>query len=143
MAGYCETYEPVDLGHAAALADLLAAKIDFRLRLEDAYGTRNDAGLRSLLDDVPKLLELVERLEISFRRQWLRRNKPFGLEALQIRLGGLRQRFAETGRALQELPEGDRERVPELEEGLSLSEEAIGALQLGNHYRDLATPGIL
>ncbi len=143
LAGYCETYEPVDLGHAAALADLLAAKIDFRLRLEDAYGTRNDAGLRSLLDDVPKLLELVEQLESTFRRQWLRRNKPFGLEALQIRLGGLRQRFTETGRALQELLEGDRERVPELEEGLSLSEEAIGALQLGNHYRDLATPGIL
>ncbi len=143
LAGYRKTYEPVDLGHAAALSELLAAKIDFRLRLEDAYRERNDARLQSLLDDLPTLLELVEQLECAFRRQWLRRNKPFGLETLQIRLGGLRQRFVEAGRALQELLDGDREWIPELEEGLSLSEETNRALQLSNRYRGLATPGIL
>ncbi|MCJ7821749.1 MAG: hypothetical protein MUQ26_01485, partial [Armatimonadetes bacterium] len=88
----------------------------------------------------PRLVELTEALEATFRRQWLRRNKPFGLEAIQVRLGGLRQRFAEAGRLLQELLDGQRDSIPELEEGLSLSKETLASLHASNRYRGLATP---
>ncbi len=138
-----DTHEPVDLGHAAALAELLAAKIDFRMKLEHAYGGRDRGELRALLDTVPGLVRLTERVEETFRRQWLRRNKPNGLETLQIRVGGLRQRFIEVGRLLRELLAGERDSVPELDEGLSLSADTLRHLHRSGRHRGLATPGIL
>jgi hypothetical protein len=131
--------EPVDLDHAAALANLLAAKLEFRARLEEAYAARNHGQMQSLLGEVPRLIELVAEVESTFRRQWLRRNKPFGLEVIQVRLGGLRQRFIEIGRLLRELLDGKRDAIPELDEGLSLSKEALASLHMGNRYHGLAT----
>jgi hypothetical protein len=135
--------EPIALDHAAALADLLAAKIDFRLRLEEAYRSRQRAALQLLADETGRLVGLVEAAERTFRRQWHRRNKPCGLETIQIRLGGLRQRYLETGRLLRELLGGAHTTIAELEEGLALSSEARSALHPGNRYRALATAGIL
>jgi hypothetical protein len=143
LARYRDVEEPIDLAHAAALAELLSAKIEFRMKLEQAYGERNRAQLEAVLDSVPRLVVLTEKLEESFRRQWLRRNKPFGLETLQIRLGGLRQRFLEAGRALRELLAEERSSIPELDEGLSLPDESMRHLYLSSRYRGLASPGIL
>ena len=135
--------EPIALDHAAALADLLAAKLDFRLRLEEAYRSRQRPALQLLADEAGRLAGLVEAVETTFRRQWHRRNKPYGLETIQIRLGGLRQRYLETGRLLRELLSGARVAIAELEEGLALSDQARSALYPGNRYRSLATAGIL
>jgi len=133
------TTEPVDLGHAAVLANLLAAKIEFRMRVEQAYSARDPGLLRAVLAEVPRLVELTEELEATFRRQWFRRNKPFGFEVIQVRLGGLRQRFLEAGRALRELLDGRRDAIPELEEGLSLPQEVLASLYASSRYRGLAT----
>lgn len=133
------TTEPVDVGHAATLANVLAAKIEFRMRLEEAYMGRDQGMLQAALDEVPRLVGLTEELEATFRRQWLRRNKPFGLEVIQVRLGGLRHRFIETGRLLRELIEGTRDTIPELEVGLSLPPNALASLYASNRYRGLAT----
>jgi len=143
LASHRTVTEPVALDHAAALAELLAAKIDFRLRLEHAYRSRQRADLQALADDTNRLVALVEAVETTFRRQWHRRNKPSGLETIQIRLGGLRQRYLETGRLLRELLLGTRSAIAELDTGLLLSPEARSALHPGNRYRSLATPGIL
>ncbi|MFB3881754.1 MAG: family 20 glycosylhydrolase [Armatimonadota bacterium] len=134
---------PVDMGHAAALADLLAAKIAFRLDLEEAYPSRRREAFQQLAGEARRLAELVEALEATFRRQWLGRNKAFGMEAIQVRLGGLRQRYLEVSRLLAELAEGSRAAIPELDEGLGLSLQARKALRAGNRYRSLATAGIL
>jgi hypothetical protein len=134
---------PISLDHAAALAQLLAAKVDFRLRLEAAYGRRDRNCLQLLAQEAQRLVGLVENAEDTFRRQWLRRNKPYGLETIQIRLAGLRQRYLEAGRLLREMLSGARTTIAELEEGLALSGEARSALYPGNRYRGLATAGIL
>ena len=80
-----------------------------------------------------------EDLEAAFRRQWLRRNKPFGLEVMQIRLGGLRQRYLEAARALQEITAGGRDSIPELDAGLALSPAALKDLYIWSTYKKLAT----
>jgi len=131
--------EPVDLDHGAALANLLAAKLEFRARLEEAYTARNPGQLQSLLGDAARLVELVEEVERTFRRQWLRRNKPFGLEVMQVRFGGLRQRYLEIGRLLREMVDGKRDSIPELDEGLSLPKEALARLHASSRYHGLAT----
>jgi hypothetical protein len=139
LAAHRGTVEPVDLDHGAALANLLAAKLEFRARLEEAYAARNHGQLQSLFSEAARLVALIEEVEITFRRQWLRRNKPFGLEVMQVRFGGLRQRYMEIGRLLRELVGGKRDSIPELDEGLSLSKEALANLHMSSRWRGLAT----
>jgi hypothetical protein len=143
LAAHRERTDPVDLGHAAAVAELLAARIAFRLELDEAYAARDAKRLAALAEQTNDLVARVEQAERTFRRQWLRRNKPYGLETIQIRLGGLRQRFLELGRALRELAAGERESIAELEEGLALSPAAAKNLHPGTSYPRLAAPGIL
>lgn len=132
--------QPVDLGYGATLAKLLAAKVDFRLRLEAAYRQRDPVKLEALAAETAGMVELVEALEESFQRQWHRRNKPFGMEVIQIRLGGLRQRYLEVGRALRRLVRGDADVVPELEEAFSIPDKAWARAWVWCVYRRLATP---
>ena len=136
---YRDTTEPVDLGHAYTLAALLARKIGFRQRLEDAYPGRDKAQLKTLADDAVGLARGVEDLEATSRRQWLRRNKPFGFEVIQIRLAGLRQRYLEAARRLEEIAAGKCDSIPELDEGLSLSAQHLERLYIWSNYRNLAT----
>lgn len=138
---------PVDFDHALALARFLAAKAAFRLRLEAAYAIRDLKNMKAvggdLIDEAARLAELTEELGRTFRRQWYRRNKPFGFEVIQIRLGGQRARFLEVSRRLEELIEGTLDTIPELDEGLGFPAEA-GASFMRTQYRRLATSsGIL
>jgi hypothetical protein len=61
-------------------------------------------------------LRALDTVLDSFRRQWHRRNKPFGFETIQYRLGGERQRFLELGDRLGELISGKVESIPEFDE---------------------------
>jgi hypothetical protein len=134
-----EITEPVDLGHGFALAQFLAAKIAFRQRLEEAYQSRDAAALKGAARSARSLARLANQLEATFRRQWLRRNKPFGLEVMQIRFAGLRQRFLEAAQRIEGLAAGEIESIPELEEGLAFSGEELQRLWVWGRYRNLAT----
>ena len=105
-----------DLRHAWLLAEVLARKVDIRLRLEPAYADRDAEELRAIVAEIPALIELIEALDASWREQWLRRNKPFGLEVVQIRIAGLARRFREMGDRLTELLDGRIDRIEELDD---------------------------
>ena len=62
------------------------------------------------------MVALLEQWDRSFRRQWLRRNKPFGLEVIQIRNAGLIRRYQELQERLTDLVEGRIDRIEELDE---------------------------
>ena len=143
LAGYRGITEPVDLGHAAALAELAAAKIDFRLRLERAYFARDRAELERLIAEVPRMVSMVEEVTATFRRQWLRRNRPLGLEVMQTRMGGMRQRYLEVGELLREVLDGRRRNILELEEGGALPQEALARVAPGGQFRLLASSSVL
>jgi len=105
-----------DLGHARLLAELLAKKIQVRARLEEAYARRDAAALRQVDRQARMVIELAAALDQSYRRQWLRRNKPFGLEVVQVRLAGLIRRYRELGERIGELLDGKIDRIAELED---------------------------
>ena len=65
---------------------------------------------------IPGVIRALDRVLASFRRQWHRRNKPFGFETIQVRLGGQRQRWLEMGTRLDELLAGAAQSMPELDE---------------------------
>lgn len=131
--------EPVDLDHAATLAKFLAAKIDFRMHLEEIYAGRDRGRLQSLMPEIGRIEDLLEQLQGTFRRQWYHRNKPFGFEVVQVRLAGLKERYREVSRLLSELLQAKRDRIPELDEGLAASAAGLSQVRVPSNYDRLAT----
>ena len=105
-----------DFGYFLHLLRVLIAKIEFRVRLQEVYRVRDKAALAELAnqaadDMVPALEELI----LLYRRQWKRSYKSFGQEIMQIRLGGLIQRYREVARTITEFVNGEISAIEELE----------------------------
>lgn len=98
-----------DLDHAKNLCELMILKINLYFRMKE-----------KLLDlDTIELAEkaalATEQVILSFRRQWMKRNKPFGMHVTQIRFAGLAERFREVSRRIKEstsFPELDIDQSP-------------------------------
>jgi hypothetical protein len=91
--------------------------------------------LRAVRRRVPAMMAAVDGLLASFRRQWYRRNKTFGLEIVQIRLAGLRERYREIGQRLDELIDGRAAGIAELDER---ADKPMG--WLNTHYANMVSP---
>lgn len=107
---------PVDYGHAFALADMMLAKVQLKLDLDHAYESREQGAIRAVCGQVPALIRKIDKVLATFRRQWYSRNKPQGFEVIQLRLGGLKQRYVELSQRLGELLDGKVSSIPELDE---------------------------
>lgn len=116
LAAYRDDRAAGDVNHAWIVAKVLAQKSAFADDLLAAYSARDQARLIELSDRVPAIVAGLRELAGSFRRIWMERNKPFGLEVLQIRLAGLVARFEELAIRLEELQQGRIQIIEELEE---------------------------
>lgn len=106
----------IDLDHAYRLARALGFKVQLARQLNAAYTARSIEELKNVQLQIPEMIRRIEELQVSFRRQWYRRNKPNGYEAIQLRLGGLMERYRELERRLGEWLNGFCISIPELEE---------------------------
>ena len=124
------------VNHAWNILNVLAKKVELRLVLLNAYGRRDFSTLGVVAEKyVPEVIDALEGLNDSFRDQWFRGYKSYGLEIMQIRLAGLRERYTELARRIGELLDGRIDRIDELE----LRPETAG---LGEtRYRMIATGG--
>ena len=101
----------------AALADVLSVKAELGKRIRTAYGKGDKQALRAIAEgDIPALLKKLGAYCAAFERQWMKENKPFGFEAQNIRLGGLKERLAYAKRTLEGYLGGGLDRIAELEE---------------------------
>lgn len=125
-----------DLAHARLLAEVLKRKLDLRMRLVTAYDQRDEAGLRAVAADAGKVASLFEDLEVSWRRGWMRRNKPQGYEVIQLRLAQQAMRHRELARRVEELITGHVSAIPELED------RPRQARSLPAHWRFLASGSV-
>jgi hypothetical protein len=123
-----------DLQYALALIRFLEKKVQLGLKLESVYPARDKAGFKNILDEIPQFLEVAEAFDAAFRTQWLRRNKSFGLEVIQIRLAGTRRRFLELAQRIGELLEGKITTIDELENRPQTSQPGVSTM-----YQYLAT----
>jgi len=133
-----DTTEPIDFAHAATLLRFLQSKIKLNETLDAAYPSRDPAGLTAARKLVKAALRALEALHTSFRRQWHRRNKPFGFDTIQVRLGGQRQRFLELDTRLAALLDGKLDSIPEFDE-----RPTVAMPSTPQQWRHLATAGIL
>ncbi|MFA6928768.1 MAG: hypothetical protein WCT05_00465 [Lentisphaeria bacterium] len=124
------------IDHAWHCANVLLQKTQFRLQLCQAYKKRDQAELQTLSEaKVDAVLAALDGFCQSFRRQWLRSYKYDGLEVMQIKMGGLKERYRETSRRIKELLDGTIVSIPELEQ----NPDTIGGCD--TRYRMVATGG--
>lgn len=103
----------------ALLNKILAVKACLPKDIRAAYERDDKASLFAYAShDLPQLeLALTQFIE-CFSRQWLRENKIFGLDTVDIRMGALLQRVRRAKERLALYAKGELESLPELEEEL-------------------------
>ena len=106
----------IDLDHAYRLARVFQTKVQIAIQFNAAYAARSREGLAAVQAMIPEMRQRIDDVLVSFRRQWFRRNKPHGFETIQLRLGGLKERFTELDRRIAEWLDGTYPTIPELEE---------------------------
>jgi len=110
----------------ASLARVLASKCVLRGQIAEAYRADDRKRLRSLLaKDLPVLRQAVDELWRQHRQLWLSLYKPFGLEVIECRYGGLRTRLESFANRLQAYVDGTVKSIPELETKLRKIYRAI------------------
>lgn len=100
----------------AALADLLAVKCDLGIRIKKAYDRGDREELEQLSKQCRDAMEKAQRFHEEVRRQWIKENKVFGLEVLDIRIGGVKERLCRAAERLEELVSGKTDILEELEQ---------------------------
>ena len=118
LSVHSETVSPIDLAYALNVVEYLKIRIELTLKLETAYLADDKVGLSEVRKLIPGVVEAIDALLVSLRRQWLRRNKPFGLETIQQRFGGTKQRYLELDQRLSELIADEIDEISELAQGL-------------------------
>ena len=105
-----------DMPFVRLLTRLMRDKLQVRQELTAAYASRNCEELGRIADTaLPALRGLYHDFAQAFRRQWLRKNKPQGLDVIQIRLGGVVARIDECILRVKELLDGKIQVIEELE----------------------------
>ena len=132
---------PCDFAHLYNVLTLARAKIILNTWLDRAYTRKAMKEITQIVGEIPSLIELTEKVEQSFRRQWLRRNKSQGLEVIQIRLAGQKARLAELERTLTDLVEEKIDRIPEFEE--TPTEFSAGHFTWGDYHQRASSSCIL
>ncbi len=129
------------LAFPAALARVLERKSILGDSLRRAYASGDRKRMENFLQsDFPEMVERVRNLWKTHRRMWLETYKPFGLEGIERRYGGLLLRLESATERLQEYLAGRCESLPELESTF-LRIGTDSGLPFDNHrYTRAATP---
>lgn len=127
------------------LCSVLSLKSDLGLRLREAYKAGDKAALKKAADDdIPKIIDYLEKFISAYRRQWYHENKTFGFIAQEIRLGGLTERMRSVKMRLDDYAEGRTDRIEELEtEPLPYSPDKVGNYHPHIGWRNILTAGQL
>lgn len=100
----------------SVLSKALSLKCDLGVRLKKAYDEGSRTALRQIADrELPELIRTVKAFAELYRKQWYRENRAFGIEVIQIRLGGVQARLNEAAVRIHEYLDGKIDRIEELE----------------------------
>lgn len=97
------------------LCRLNAEKIDLTQAIRRAYKEDNRTALTECCHRLVDLVEQLTDFHKVYSRQWLAENKVFGLDAVDIRLGGLKARMERAISRIQDYLSGEIDRIDELE----------------------------
>ena len=124
-----------------ALTELNVRKCDLGVRLRTAYKAKDTAALKVTADEIPIIINLIDKFYDKFKLQWDKENKPFGFEVQDLRLGGLKQRLAHCREILIAYAEGRTTEIPELEQEIlpAYPFDESGDFRCNHLWRELIT----
>ena len=99
----------------SALCRVLKNLATLPLELREAYAAGDKAALEALADSIPGIVADLDDFTDKFQAQWLKENKLFGLETLELRFGGQRGRLVSTEKVLRLYLGGKLDRIEPLE----------------------------
>ena len=99
----------------SALCRVLKNLATLPLELREAYAAGDKVALETLADSIPGIVADLDHFTDTFQTQWLKENKLFGLETLELRFGGQRGRLVSTEKVLRKYLSGKLERIEPLE----------------------------
>ncbi|MBQ8907246.1 MAG: beta-N-acetylhexosaminidase [Clostridia bacterium] len=115
--------------------DYLATKTYIAERLVPAYKAGDKATLKALAEEYfPLLKEKTESVRLSHRAAWLKNNKAFGWQTLDVRYGGVLARCDTAIMLIRAYLDGEISRIEELDEP-RLPKSLSGFV----HYSNIAT----
>ncbi|MEC3884006.1 beta-N-acetylhexosaminidase [Halobacillus sp. HZG1] len=116
---------------------VLSLKSELNHQLKTAYEEKDSLALQQMKEQLlPNLFLEVERLRDIHYEQWMKVNKPFGWEVLDIRYGGLMARIRTAIRRLSDYLRGHIPDLPELEEArLPFSSRENGYVRCNDYQR--------
>ena len=127
-----------NLNYAWLLTRYMLNKLVCRQKLETAYFAGDKAALKELADkDLPALAEYFSEVMSEFRKQWLAFGKVFGLETMQHRMGGQKERIIEASVRINEYLAGVYDKLEELEQPLPEKPERMAI------YCDMASGSVM
>lgn len=97
----------------AALAHVLELKSTMGIRAKRAYDCNNKAELKAVARDCEELLYRIDIFHKTLFKQWRIENKPFGMDVLDLRIGGLKERVKRAESTIDDYLKGI---IPEIEE---------------------------
>ncbi|MBR5388723.1 MAG: hypothetical protein IK147_04610 [Clostridia bacterium] len=126
----------------AALCEYLGVKANFGNTLKALYKSGDKDGLKNFAEKtVPLAVKKLDAFILAVRNSWLGENKIFGLDLLEIRLGGQKQRLNEIVLRINDYLCGRTETLPELEqENLFFGYPGEGKELTKGLYAYMATP---
>lgn len=115
---------------AYALSDLLYYKYGIGIEIRKAYKENDKLKLRKCIKNLNTCVKKLNILISTYRKQWLKENKPHGLEIQEIRLGGLLARLNGCKLRLQDYIDEKIDKIDELDE--TLISESVGRIKKNN-----------
>lgn len=100
----------------AALSLVLSKKATYGKRLYKAYQEKDPNMLRKFLDELAEIKVDLKDFYDRLRELWLKENKSFGFEVLDVRIGGLIARADTVAIILNDYLNGQTDKIYELEE---------------------------
>ena len=99
----------------AALCRVLELKCDVGIRLKAAYDAGDKAEMVRIADEViPEIQQRLATFIEMYQRRWMTDNKPFGLDVLEVRFGGLERRLVSAIQRIHAYVSGEVDSLPEL-----------------------------
>lgn len=99
-----------------ALCDVMAGKVTFSKRLRRAYMAGDRQTIAAMQNCLPVLQQKIEDFRRVFRVLWMKDNKGFGFEVMDLRFGGMAARCQTVYDVLADYLGGKIQRIYELEE---------------------------
>lgn len=130
----------------ALLCEVMEQKAGLGVLAKEAYDREDRATLLLLSERCAKTAGLTENFRQALTGQWCLENKCFGLEVLDIRLGGLKERLHSASKRLMDYAEGKLSCLEELEEPrlpLSLEDSENKSPVCENIWKEMVSASVI